>query len=73
MKYIVRYTIFGNYDSIAHQKEREYRYTVLGLDHWSAISCSADKIEICLHLEEEHAILFRIKFGATLDPIVEVT
>jgi len=46
-----------------HRAEREFRYSILGPKHWSGISYGSESISISLHLKEEEATLFKIKYA----------
>lgn len=64
----IRYSVNGWVDSDAYKDEVEFRTRVLGPNHWSSISSNGEERTIGLHVSEEEAELFMIKFpGCRVD------
>jgi hypothetical protein len=58
----VRYSVIGWVDSTAYKNEVAFRLEHLGPRHWSGISTNGEKRDITLHIDEELALLFALKY-----------
>lgn len=68
MEVWISYSVVGCVDSSEYKDEVEFRCRVLGPKHWSAISSAGDKRSIRLCIEQDLAMLFRLKFpGCRVD------
>jgi len=63
MKVWVRYTVYGWADSDTYKEEVAFRVSLLGPQHWSGMSMSGPRRDITLHIEEDLAILFKLKYA----------
>jgi len=63
MKVWVRYTVFGWFDSKQYKDEIEFRKKHLGPDHWSSESTAGERRDITLHMEEDIALLFALRYS----------
>jgi len=58
----VRYTVFGGVDTASYKDEVSFRVGLLGPRHWSGMSMSGERRDITLHMDEELALLFALKY-----------
>lgn len=71
MKVWIKYTVTGWADSDSYKEEVAFRTNLLGPKHWSAMSMSGPERTISLHIEEDLAILFKLKYAnAVIDKTV---
>lgn len=62
MKVWVSYSVTGWVDSDEYKDEVDFRTGLLGPNHWSAISSNGPRRVISLHIEEDLALLFALKY-----------
>lgn len=62
MEVWVKYHIIGWSDSQEYKDEVEFRRRLLGERHWSSISTVNDRRDITVSVEEDIAILFKLKY-----------
>lgn len=68
MKYRVTYTVHGSWYSDQRTQDREFRSQYLLSDQPAIVSYTALSCTVLVMVDHDLAMMFRLKFGGSIDP-----